>query len=328
MTELDFESAQLELLTEALRAGPGTPQWREALDTLQAVPGGADEYKLLCAARERLASGRSYREVRAGAGFTRKVFDSIEHDETAAGASPKALPSANLIAAVSAAAILGILAVVAYLIVPRSEEKPATEELARTYFVNIRAASNFDNDLGVEWSAFGPLAVQARSGLRPVLGALDPTTFRGGGITYQRTFDPDQPFAIEATLRLAKPSDDIVVQVFVADDRNFGQESATSPHELVWSLRGADASVVLPDGTVAAQAPKTRPGQATAELRLTINRSEAQIESNGRRIWTGKNQLDPAKPRLAGVRFLARGKVTDKDVPVVESVRVLVPQKQ
>ena len=35
MTDLDFQSAQLELLTEALRAGPGTPQWRDALATLE-----------------------------------------------------------------------------------------------------------------------------------------------------------------------------------------------------------------------------------------------------------------------------------------------------
>src|SRR5215204_1027513 len=118
MTELDFESAQLELLTEALRAGPGTPQWREALATIDVTP-GADEFRLLCAARERLASGSSYREVRAGPRFTRNVFDAIEHDEGAA--PPKALPSANWIAALSAAVILAILGVVAYLVVPRTE---------------------------------------------------------------------------------------------------------------------------------------------------------------------------------------------------------------
>ena len=34
MTELDFESAQLQLVTDALRAGPGTPEWRTAISTL------------------------------------------------------------------------------------------------------------------------------------------------------------------------------------------------------------------------------------------------------------------------------------------------------
>src|SRR5439155_5586175 len=115
MTDLDFESAQLELLTEALRAGPGTPQWRDAMASIETVPGasaGADEYKLLCAARERLASGRQYREVRAGGGFTRKVFDAIENEESVASSPSRALLSANVIAAISAAAILAILAIV------------------------------------------------------------------------------------------------------------------------------------------------------------------------------------------------------------------------
>jgi hypothetical protein len=30
MTDLDFESSQLQLLTDALRAGPGSPEWRAA----------------------------------------------------------------------------------------------------------------------------------------------------------------------------------------------------------------------------------------------------------------------------------------------------------
>src|SRR6476619_7514162 len=66
MTELDFESdPKLELLTDALRAGPGTPQWRQALGAVEHTP-GSDEFKALYTARERLASGRGYREVRAG----------------------------------------------------------------------------------------------------------------------------------------------------------------------------------------------------------------------------------------------------------------------
>src|SRR5688500_14006835 len=91
VTDLDFESSQLQLLTDALRAGPGTPEWRAAMETVAPVGagggGGADEYKLLYAARERLASGRQYREVRAGPGFTRRVFDAIE-DEEAEGVTP------------------------------------------------------------------------------------------------------------------------------------------------------------------------------------------------------------------------------------------------
>ena len=324
MTDLDFESAQLELLTDALRAGPGTPQWRDALATLDVTP-GADEFRLLCAARERLASGRNYREVRAGPMFTRRVFDAIEDDQAAA--APKALPSANWIAALSAAVILAILGVVAYLVVPRAQTTPAGDGLAQTYFVDTRAASRFENDLGVAWSAFGPLAVQAKAGLRPVLVGLDPQTFRGGGAVYDGDLPADQPFSVEASVRLAKPNNDIVVQVFVAADRTFAAQSATSAHELVWQVRGADTSVYLPDGTVAATGPKARAGQQL-DARVSIKGAQAAVELNGRRVWTGANQLDSTAPRAVGVRFLAGAAAKPSDAPVVESIRVLVPQKQ
>jgi hypothetical protein len=49
---------------------------------------------------------------------------------------------------------------------------------------------------------------------------------------------------------------------------------------------------------------------------------------NGRKLWSGPNKLDPAKPRTVGVRFLTQGAVDGKALPVVESLRVLVPQKQ
>src|SRR5438034_11400942 len=99
MTELDFESdPKLELLTDALRAGPGTPQWRQALSAVEHTP-GADEFKALYTARERLASGRTYREVRAGPGFARKVFEAIDEQEATRG--PRLPAAANLIAAAS-----------------------------------------------------------------------------------------------------------------------------------------------------------------------------------------------------------------------------------
>jgi len=60
---LDFESdLQLVALTDALRAGPGSPEWRDAVARIRAQGGDqADEYLLLCTAREHLASGKSYR---------------------------------------------------------------------------------------------------------------------------------------------------------------------------------------------------------------------------------------------------------------------------
>ena len=325
MTELDFDSAQLQLVTEALRAGPGTPPWREALATIEATA-GADEYRVLYTARERLASGRSYRELYAGQGFTRKVFDAIEQEESAA---PAALPSANLIAALSALVILGILAIVAWFVIPRDATE-GPQELSETYFVNTRAASRFESELGMEWAAFGPLPVIAQDGLRPAPanGQTSGKGFRGGGVIYERTFSPTEPVAIEASIRHSRASDDLVVQVFVADDRNFSNDTATSPHELVWSLRGSEASVVLPDGSVESPGLKVRAGSnATVDVRMAVNKTEAVVEMNGRRLWSGRNLLDASRPRVVGVRFLARSS-EEKGRAFVESVRVLVPQKQ
>ena len=337
MTDLDFESAQLELLTEALRAGPGTPQWRDALATLDVAPPppGADEFKLLYAARERLASGRNYREVRAGAGFTRQVFDAIDQDAEG-GSAPKAVPSANLIAALSAAVILGILAVVAWLVVPGGGDENAAgnaggDALAQTYFVNALASSRFEGegDVGTDFTTFGPLEVEARSGLRPVLRALDAKAFRGGGVVFTRDMPADQACAVDATVRVVKPGDDIVVQVFVADDRDFSHESATAAHELVWQVRGPDTSVYLPDGKVAASGAKVRPsGGQSLDVRIGVKDAAASVEMNGRRVWSGASQLDPGKPRVVGVRFLAGASAKAADAPVVESIRVLTPQKQ
>src|SRR5437773_747365 len=55
------------LLTDALRAGPGSPEWHQAVARLREDgANGSDEYKLLQTAREHLESGRDFRAVRAG----------------------------------------------------------------------------------------------------------------------------------------------------------------------------------------------------------------------------------------------------------------------
>src|SRR5688500_1001858 len=179
-------------------------EWRAGMGTVAPVGGGgcggADEYKLLYAARERLASGRQYREVRAGPGFTRRVFDAIE-DEDADGATPRALPAANLIAAVSALVILGVLAMVVWLIVPAGDARQQPGgDLSQTYFVNRIAETTFDAGLGADWISFGKLPVEAKSGLRPApaAGAAQqpaPEKFVGGGVVHRRAIDANQPFA-------------------------------------------------------------------------------------------------------------------------------------
>ena len=68
MQAIDDKDPLLVLLTEALRAGPGSPAWHQAISTLRADQPEMAEYKMLLTAREHLESGRRYRSVRAGSG--------------------------------------------------------------------------------------------------------------------------------------------------------------------------------------------------------------------------------------------------------------------
>src|SRR5881397_2417642 len=110
-----FESDQfLKLLTDALQAGPGSPQWHEAVNRLRTSDAPeADEYRMLVEARENLESGRDYRSVRAGPGFTRKVMEGIEKQETT---PPRAPPTANILAIVAVLVLLTVIIVVAALL--------------------------------------------------------------------------------------------------------------------------------------------------------------------------------------------------------------------
>ena len=94
------------LLSEALRAGPGSAQWGEAVAQLRdGGVEGADEYRLLVRAREDLESGRDFRKVTAGPGFTRKLLDAVERE----GTRRNGLPTATIIGLVSALVILAVV---------------------------------------------------------------------------------------------------------------------------------------------------------------------------------------------------------------------------
>src|SRR5438105_11014722 len=114
MTETQFDSDQfLKLLTEALRAGPGSPQWHEAVNQLKTSSlADADEYRMLINAREHLESGRDYRSIRAGPGFTRKVMSAIDEES----AQTPSGPSAGIIAIVATIGIIAIVTIVVTII--------------------------------------------------------------------------------------------------------------------------------------------------------------------------------------------------------------------
>jgi len=296
---------------------------------------GASEYRLLVEARENLESGKSYREVRAGAGFTRKVMDGIEEQE--AGRAP-AINPANTIAIISAAVILGIIAIIGYFVLHGGEAgRSPIEELGNTYFITTQSASTFENSIPADWSRIGAVVLEAKNGLHPDKG--EGNVFKGGGIVGVSAMPADQAFAVDVDLQINRLTDDVIAQVFVTDDRNFNPERGTSGHELVWLIQKTDnvrpatpgkeewiasESVVLPNGRVEGTQSAHIASRQLVNVRIMVNREAAIIESGGQRQWAGAHQLDPSKLRYVGVRFLKRGSNNRESIDV-ESVRVLKP---
>src|SRR5580704_6496277 len=111
MKSVDFDSDRfLELLTDALRAGPGSPAWHEAVSRVrlqgELAGGSDDDYKALLAAREHLESGKGYRQVRAGPGFTRKLMAAVDEDRPGGRRGP----ATTTVVAIAAGAVgLGVI---------------------------------------------------------------------------------------------------------------------------------------------------------------------------------------------------------------------------
>src|SRR4051794_25102075 len=101
------QDPMFQLLTDALRAGPGSPAWRDAVSKLKDSAGATDEYSLILQARERLESGKEWRSIRAGAGFTRKVMDAIDREDATGG---KGIPTAKIVGIIAVAVLITLIA--------------------------------------------------------------------------------------------------------------------------------------------------------------------------------------------------------------------------
>lgn len=307
----------LQLLTDALRAGPGSPEWHQAVQRVKAGETGVDdEYTLLVRARENLASGKAYREVRPGVGFTRKVLANVDRD-IAAARTRRSPISASLISYLGAGLVVATMAVLILWVVQKAGP-PQSDDPTTLLFTRTVASATLDAPLQGGWRLIGPLALDPNRGLAPTLEKSSPD-YIGGAIVSASGTSPAEPFAVEATFQFQHVSDEVVPQLFVTDDPNFSSDKATSPHELVWMVRGGIAQVALPDGELTTGAKKISDGQTTA-ARIVFSGRNAAVMCDGEILWSGDSQLSSDKPRYVGVRILCR-KDEKRSIVIVKDLR-------
>jgi hypothetical protein len=317
MSTVDLNSdAFAELLAEALRAGPGSPQWHEVISILNVDGDQAHQHRQLLKARQRLQSGRDWRSVRAGPGFTRRLFSRLEESGNAS-----TLSAPGLIAAISICVALIVLGIVAMLLWPTPD---AGRTLSNVYLVRPIAHAEFNDELPRGWEMIGSLPLETARGLRPA--STSPTDgMTGGALLWSQALDASEPFAVEVRLRAAKPEDSIIVQVFISDRPDYNA-NAISSIEVVWQLRARSSELLLPDGRLHTTLQRAMTARLDMAIRLAMDRQQMSLEVNGQRLWTGPHQLSADRPRHVGVRFLRQGQAAS-DAIVVQSLRINGPQQ-
>lgn len=316
---IEADAELLELVSDALREGPDSPHWREALERMGPHGAGTDEYRQLCDARERLESGKGYRQVRAAPGFKNDLFQELDRVES--GGRLRGVSPASWIAALSACVIVAVLALFLYLFSSPHADADPVQALSRVYFDQEQVSTRFDGAVPAGWRLVGTLPLEFSNVLRPSRSGTESADYRGGGIVSAVAVPADGPFQVDVAVRLTEIGDGTITQVFLTEQPQFSEDRATSPRELVWLAQGADPKVVLPDGRVLGSRVALKPSADPVQVRITLDERVAIVDCAGQRLWAGEHGLGD-RPRHVGVRFLRRG--GDADV-AFESVRILKP---
>jgi hypothetical protein len=332
MTETQFDSDQfLKLLTEALRAGPGSPEWHDAVNQLKnSSLAEADEFRMLINAREHLESGRDYRAIRAGPGFTRKVMQAIDEESTAQAPAPPAASTIALLAVGGIIAVITIVMVIWYRGGPPPQPTPS--ELANTVFAQTIISSDFTQTPTIppEWRTFGlPPNISPRSrGLAgPLVSAAglpkDDKEYRGGGLYSASGLPPTQAFIFEIAIRQFRSSENVWVQIFITDTPEFDKNpKASSPHELVCYVLGGIINVAKPDGSLQGAGMKAKD---TNHIQVKLDKQFVIVENDGILLYSGPHDLAQNKARYPGVRFLSKPSEKAIEDVTVQSMRILKP---
>lgn len=303
MSDVQIESDPLfQLLTDALRAGPQSAEWSQAVARVREGGGAeADEYSLLLHARENLESGKEYKAVRAGAGFTRNLFGKIDEEKEAV--KSKGPPTANLLAIGAGVVLLGVIVIIAFMIGRGGGEKTAEETLPALFPTTIVSTHFAPADTGMTLGGQG--ATDTAGGLKPGTDAFVARPIEGR-------------FEIEADVSVPPgASEGPLVQVIVPggdlDPRTSGAAA------LSLQLLGGSQRVVVGDQNINAAALVG--GQTT--VRIVVGNTKAAVYSNKQLLWSGNHGLPPG-PKTPGVRV---GAAKGANQPVVTSVRVRTESK-
>lgn len=317
---MDIHSEQFEeLLGEALRAGPGTPAWRQAVETLQAAGQEGEEMAMLCRAREDLAAGREYRSVRAGPGFTRKLMTRLERENP----TQWQLPTANIVTIVAIAIIVLAVGGAAWMVFKPAPSRPGstTVDLQETFFVNALVNESFGSPDPRGFARLGLLPVVCDGGMKVEVRSRAGDQHVGGGYYYATGLEPEKAYAAESVIAVERPDTELVTQVFISDRPEFAAGTGLSQHELVCLVEGGKLRVMLPDGKSAAEVALP---EREATIRMRFDQGSAVVELGGKTIWSGRHLLSGDAPRYVGVRHLTLGGDKSTGV-VVKSLRVMTP---
>lgn len=336
-TDVDLENDPfLILLTDALRAGPGSPQWHEAVARLKTSADPVDEYRLLIEAREALESGRDYRSVRAGPNFTRKLMSSLDETRQHGGRTPRRISTPAIIAFLAGVVILTVVGLLVAQLWPRQpvsavNTQKAIDDLAASYFPTDTLSANFADGIPMGWRKIGSLplnstdagliAAPAEHGSPNSGQPAQSGGYVGGGIVAPDPIPADQPFTFQVNLRVASPGEHLTPQVFVSNSPDFSPDRATGPQELVWWLQDRTQKIVV-GGNVERNAPLDKRSGAVA-VRIVMNHDLAIVETDGQRLWAGPNRLGN-NPRYVGIRFIRTPGPRPADV-IFQSARVSKP---
>lgn len=308
METMAFESdAMLKLLTEALRRGPGSPEWHSAVSSLKNLNSpDADEYRMLITARERLESGRAYREVRAGPAFTRELFGQLE----ATPASARCVTLGLVVRLLCLLTLVGAIGVVV-MCVAQAGPHDARQLSSRLFVTPVRSWT-FD-PIPPELHHVGPLPMETRNGgLRT--GTRDISEPMGGLLYADEPLNLLRGTCVE--LRFDYRPGPTAVQLTLMSDAIVNGDLVAASKELALVCDNSGVHVSTPVSATAPRALSAGPHL----LRLKVAGGEAVAEVDGQVVWNGAPHM--GSRGFVAVRMIRDGKANDV---TVKSLRVLAP---